>query len=186
MTSHSIIEVIELLLSLAMLLWFFRGPWQSLLVDMTRQRLFEARDNIFLYAADGKINFNSETYIRLREFFNESIRACHNFRLIVLISSRLSEPKKTLNAKKTASIFDVISDIKDIECRNSIKNILIESGFYMILLLVLRSPLVLLLLIIATPFMLIGLLLKGSTNQFVDRMAPLIERNIKLDDLQHQ
>jgi hypothetical protein len=91
-----------------------------------------------------------------------------------------------LNAKKTASIFDVISDIKDIECRNSIKNILIESGFYMILLLVLRSPLVLLLLIIATPFMLIGLLLKGSTNQFVDRMAPLIERNIKLDDLQHQ
>ncbi len=183
MTSYSMIEVIELLLAVAMLLWFFRGPWQSLLVDITRQRLFEARDILFLYAAEGRIDFDSASHNRLREFFNRSIRACHNFNLISLMASSLSESKKQKNTIKNISVFDAISEIKDIELRNSLKDILVESYFYMMLLLVLRSPILLPLLIITIPFILIGTLLKGSLSQLIARMAPVIERNIRLGDV---
>ncbi|GJM05032.1 MAG: hypothetical protein DHS20C09_10230 [marine bacterium B5-7] len=87
MTNESLIIILELLFALTLLMLFFRGPWQSILVDITRQRLFEVRDNIFLYAENGKIDFNSETYKNIRDRINSAIRFCHHAKLSNLIAA---------------------------------------------------------------------------------------------------
>lgn len=45
-------------------------PWQSLMVDITRQHLFQIRDEVFDKAADGAIAFDSPEYVAVRGLLN--------------------------------------------------------------------------------------------------------------------
>ncbi|MCB1985557.1 MAG: hypothetical protein H6936_09115 [Burkholderiales bacterium] len=180
MTNLSIIEILELFLAMGLLMWFFNGPWQSILVDMTRQRLFEARDNLFLHAADGRIEFDSEAYCTIRNHFNKSIRFCHKINLISLLIVNFSENGQHTDLKTNNSVFNIITNIQDIELRKKIEDTLIEATSSVILLIVLRSPLLFPLFVLTLPFALLHILLKGHLKQFIERIGIIIEREMKM------
>lgn len=54
-------------------------------VEATRQRLFQVRDDLFDYAADGNISFSHPAYIQLRRVINAQIRFCDRMSLPVLV-----------------------------------------------------------------------------------------------------
>jgi len=58
--------------------WFlFFWCWRLYRIDVLRQTLFELRDELFDYAASGRINFSDEIYIQNRLFLNAMIRYAH-------------------------------------------------------------------------------------------------------------
>ena len=64
----------------AIFLWrFFLVEYPNLIVDWTRQRLFEIRDAMFDAAIEGTIPFESEGYWRTRGVLNKFIRHLHRF-----------------------------------------------------------------------------------------------------------
>ena len=61
-------------MGLALLTWFFYGPHRRYWIDLTRHRLFVARDMLFLSAAEERISFDSEAYRAIRGTLNGMIR----------------------------------------------------------------------------------------------------------------
>lgn len=58
-------------------------------LDAFRQRMFELRDELFDYAAEGKVGFNDPAYRLLRQSMNGSIRYAHHltfFRVCVTMA----------------------------------------------------------------------------------------------------
>jgi len=51
--------------------------WRLYRIDILRQRLFELRDELFDFAAEGHITFSDEVYIQNRIFLNAMIRYAH-------------------------------------------------------------------------------------------------------------
>lgn len=72
-------------LALACLLGLFYTAWQSLVVDAVRQRMFEIRDNAFLWAYDNKC-LNDEEYKKFREVTNLAIRHFESTSVIKLLT----------------------------------------------------------------------------------------------------
>jgi hypothetical protein len=63
---------------------FALWPWQR--IDLFRQQMFAVRDELFDFAADGKISFDEPAYTELRELMNGFIRYAHNltpFRILM-------------------------------------------------------------------------------------------------------
>lgn len=61
-------------IGVAVLVGFFYGPWQKLVVDVIRQQLFEIRDRVFDMAANGEFAFDSVQYNAFRDTINSMIR----------------------------------------------------------------------------------------------------------------
>jgi hypothetical protein len=71
---------VVLLASLAGIVLVFYGPWQSFWVAWARQRIFEARANMFDIADVGQgISFESPQYQEIRSDLNAMIRFTHKF-----------------------------------------------------------------------------------------------------------
>ncbi|HVB99173.1 MAG TPA: hypothetical protein VNJ12_07580 [Candidatus Dormibacteraeota bacterium] len=64
--------------SFLLLAWVLLCLWPAQRVDMFRQQLFALRDEAFDLAADGKIAFDHEAYVLLRQLINGFIRYAHN------------------------------------------------------------------------------------------------------------
>lgn len=62
--------------------WFFHEIQMDFCVDLTRQRLFKIRDELFDYAADGNVSFDSKAYGLCRKTINGMIRFCHDLHWI--------------------------------------------------------------------------------------------------------
>lgn len=95
MNAINIISLWQILASIAALLWLSR-LWRNLVVDATRQSLFEIRDTVFDLAADGSIGFEQQTYRELRQRINGSIRFCDHYSLTAFM---LAAMKAGLNPK---------------------------------------------------------------------------------------
>lgn len=57
--------------------WF----WRDYRVDAFRDELFALRDELFMYAADGGVEFSHPAYAGLREIMNSCIRYAHELNL---------------------------------------------------------------------------------------------------------
>jgi len=77
----------------AILVWFIYGPWRRFIVDLARQNLFEIRDAVFIWAAEGKVAFDDPAYIAFRDRINCMIRFCEHYSLVVLFATP-SAPEK--------------------------------------------------------------------------------------------
>src|SRR5258706_2407217 len=77
MSAEVFVNNVELLIAAACLLVFFYGPWQSFVMEVLRQNIFNLRDSLFLVAADGNISPESAEYRMIRERFNMMIRYAH-------------------------------------------------------------------------------------------------------------
>jgi len=70
-------------------LWFFvYYLWRDYRLDSFREDVFSVRDQMFLYAASGKISFEHPAYTILRERMNIILRYGHVFTLTRLILIR--------------------------------------------------------------------------------------------------
>lgn len=181
MTNSAFIEMLEFLLAISVLFWLFKGPWQTLLIDMTRQRIFESRDRIFLYAADGRIDFDSNVYKEIRKYLNDSIRLCHRMGFGSLIASYLSESdNKNENKNNSRPLHGALNDIQDIQLRRLIKDEIYKSNYCIVRMMILRSIIALVL----CAFYILYLKLKGkySKFKFICKLEHVIERDIRMGD----
>jgi hypothetical protein len=55
----------------------FYGPWQTLCIDRARQHMFNARNDLFLFAADGGIRFDDPAYTETRREIEKMIQFTH-------------------------------------------------------------------------------------------------------------
>jgi hypothetical protein len=61
-------------------LWFFVTIfWRDYRLDALREHVFCIRDNLFLFAAQGNVNFDEPAYRILRDRMNTAIRFAHVF-----------------------------------------------------------------------------------------------------------
>lgn len=78
------IIAISTLVSIAGVIWFLCWPYQNYRVDSFRQSMFRLRDEMFDYAAQGKVSFDDPAYQMLRETFNGFIRIAEDMSLFDL------------------------------------------------------------------------------------------------------
>lgn len=182
MTTEALIQLLELLTGIALLVLFFRYPWQNILVDMTRQRLFEIRDDIFLYAADGRIEYDSDIYNELRERLNSTIRYCHKAKFSTVFAALAVQDDKAKSQKQEKSLLEIVSDIEDADLRNDLEEKVIEATVFLATLMVLRSPLLLFLSTALLPFILIYELLSGHIKKCIAMVGNIIEKDISYED----
>jgi hypothetical protein len=88
MATYILIYVLIAALWLLYFVWF-----KEYMGDCTRQKLFEVRDELFDYAADGNISFDDEAYLTARTTINGVIRFAHNASLTQLIMMLLCRDK---------------------------------------------------------------------------------------------
>lgn len=146
---HDKMEAISAVAALIGIVWFFYVPWQRILVDIIRQRLFEIRDDVFNLAASGKIKFDDPAYVTFRSFINTMVRYAEQFswpRLFFL--SRVGpQPESELPTPE-----EILSSIEDEEVRKKmVKRFKNACGLYAMLMW-LRSPF---LLVLSVPFALL-------------------------------
>jgi len=109
-------QIFFIWLTIIFLWWFFHWPHQSFWKDLTRQRLFETRDKIFLQVAntDGA-EFNQPAYRFLRMRFNAVIRnidtlSLTNFLFLSYGLNQSREVKKHINNERK-KIMETMSEL---------------------------------------------------------------------------
>jgi hypothetical protein len=70
--------IIQSVLTLIVLAFVVLELWPEQRIDLFRQQMFALRDELFDFAADGKIAFNDPAYVLLRQLMNGFIRYAHN------------------------------------------------------------------------------------------------------------
>lgn len=90
MSLETYFSTLQVLAALAIAVWWFYGPWQRLIVDTVRQRLFVIRDELFIQAADGKLGFDHAGYRATREWLNSAIQFAHEARWQHVVAARLA------------------------------------------------------------------------------------------------
>lgn len=68
---------LEAILALGVVVGVLYGPWQKLIIEIARQRLFNIRGAVFDYAASGRLPFESEAYRAAMRQLNMLIRFSH-------------------------------------------------------------------------------------------------------------
>ncbi len=151
--------------------WFY-GPWQTLCIDWARQRLFEARDQLFDLAAQGKMSFNSTQYVELRRGFETTIRFAHKVSWPRLLCFWALLP--SVEAK--SSVVDALERISDPEIKKDVLRIIYKVAKAVTILLVSRS---LILLVIAVALYLVWQIHKqvgGTIKICADAVYELVQR----------
>jgi len=89
----TLIDVILFLTLSVGIIYLYFWLFQQYRIDVFRQRIFGIRDEVFDYAASGKIAFDHPAYITLRNLMNGYIRFSHKISLlhvgIVLVLTKL-------------------------------------------------------------------------------------------------
>jgi hypothetical protein len=78
MTTLEFATTVQALLSLMILTVLLFGLWPAQRIDIFRQQMFAIRDELFDFAASGKIVFDDPAYQLLRHLMNGFIRYAHN------------------------------------------------------------------------------------------------------------
>lgn len=171
-TVEGFVDFLQILVSLAVLLWFFTGPWSSFWVDTSRQRCFELRDRLFLFAADGGIGFDDPLYRRTREWLNACIVRAHDVKLwnvMAFIVVCGPGPRPDLRT-------DILK-MPDGPARTELREIIEQSVRVQAGLILARSPLLLAVTVLTPLFILAGLMTDRLRNLY-RRVASFPERLI--------
>ncbi len=130
-------EINALLSILALLLigLFIYGPWQSLMTEMARQRLFEIRDDIYDLALEGRMRFDDPTYRDIRQAFNILIRFQHRLTWPVLLLFFIWDRKKRLPRHPMIDLSGV-DDALAAQLQGKLRDAALVSTTFMVL----RSP----------------------------------------------
>lgn len=155
------------------------GPFQSAIVALLRQRVFEQRDRLFDLAVAGKVDFSSPEYIHMRDEINNILAfsceatvpriLCHAF-----TKRNHSNPKNEI--KQTTSFLESLPQ----DTRNIMGDIFNKVGLDATLFMLARSPMVWVLFVIAIPLIALFILLAGGGKSLKSVLEP-IENKMRED-----
>lgn len=166
MTANVFVNNIEFLLAIVALLALFYGPWQSFVMEVLRQNMFNMRDALFLTAADGKISFESSEYKIVRERFNMMIRYAHTANWAHILAFIICKPKNI----KQFNINEIASRIKDQEIARMVVDCYQRAMLYTALAIVARSLFLLSTNTICAPIVIVSFMLNSKKiNESVGR-----------------
>ena len=134
----------QIMFCLLFLIWFFSKLWVSLWVDVTRQSCFEIRDNLFMLAVDGYLQFDDPMYRRTRNWLNACVRHAHELNIWVVIGAGWSQAVK---AGTHRSLIDDVRSLEDGYLKSQLIDIHIQAARALVMLPLMRSPLILFLII---------------------------------------
>lgn len=121
----------------------YYGPWQWIMTDYARQRLFEKRDAIFDMAAAGKLDFDSNEYLTIRSSIESSIRFAHGLTFPKMIYLQICQAYHFVGVRLGEGESDFKSSIKlieDAETRDQVSKILNEVNDILYQTIVFKSP----------------------------------------------
>ena len=125
MTEPAIVSPLSAVITLAIGYFFFYVVWQRHVVDVTRQQLFELRDQLFDIAADGRLSFESDSYKILRRVFNTGIRFAHQADWVHILTFYLvARRRKGAIFKSAMQIPHLVDQIKDEKARAEVQHII--------------------------------------------------------------
>lgn len=78
MTAFQLVTIVGSSLTLILLVVIVFELWPAQRTDIFRQEMFELRDELFDFAAQGQIGFDDPAYTLLRQLMNGFIRYAHN------------------------------------------------------------------------------------------------------------
>lgn len=152
MTQDPLFSALEQAVACVALVWFFYRPWQTLMVMLYRQSLFEARDTLFLNAADGKIAFSDPAYQALRYRLNDMVRYADEFRLRTLLAARLAYGPAIVDQKRQPDrLRTLIGEIQNKHYANHLQGVYTRVQYLTVMLVVARSPLMLVTFAVLSP-----------------------------------
>jgi len=119
------------LAGLCLFVWYF---WRDYRLDAFREHVFDIRDRLFLYAAEGHVSFDEPAYRMLRARMNVFIRYAHVFTLprLIFASATLVEADRSYSAKFSELLRSVPSEAvrKDLEKFNRVVVIAIMKNMF--------------------------------------------------------
>ncbi|MBL4701187.1 MAG: hypothetical protein JKX85_08005 [Phycisphaeraceae bacterium] len=77
MNQSELMNVVVILISIGGIAWIAYGPLQDLVEDWVRQRIFDARADLFDIADEGRLAFDDFAYLEMRAGMNRMIRFAH-------------------------------------------------------------------------------------------------------------
>ena len=171
MTPEAFFHIVEILLVVALLMWFFARPWQNFCTDISRHRYFELRDRLFLLAANGRIDFDDPVYQALRKWMNHRIRLAHanvfGDLLAVVLAHKGDVPK-------TQTIGDEIEKVEEESVRAEMKSIYIQAIQVQLNHMAVRSPVLLILMVLA-PFIMLIEQISGGVRACAQWLSELVQ-----------
>ena len=178
-TIEAMVNSLFVLLSVGSVIWFLYGPWQKLVVDSVRLKLFSIRDRLFLLAADGRIKYDSAEYKSARSSYNSLIRFAHDLRWTQLLATILSG----YNPEPTASdIPRVWEKIENVEIREMLKRDWNYAIKQVVVLIWLRSPLLMAITMIILPVIILEYIISQRViNSILGSVTSAVQR-----DFQHE
>lgn len=116
------------LLGLILLFLLFYWAWQQYVIDVTRQRLFELRDQLFDMATQGTLQRDSETYRTLRKMFNATIRFTHEMDWVHFLTYLLTMKwlKNGEVMRGALRVEHLVNNIADTHAKRQIEEILVQ------------------------------------------------------------
>ena len=142
MTTEMAFKALEGSMTLLALGAFAYGPWQWVMVDWARQRMFDRRDQMFDIALQGRIDFASQEYLDLRDSFNSMIRFAHSLTWCRILLLGLTRHKLDLASVVPAQA--IISRLNDPRTQQDLRTLNAEVQRIALSLIALRSPFLLL------------------------------------------
>jgi hypothetical protein len=99
----TIIDILFFLLTALGISYLYFWAFRQYRIDRFRQNVFAVRDDLFMYAAEGNIDFNHPAYTTLRNVLNGYIRFSHRISFLHLVlhtNRRLGTQDQTLQFEK--------------------------------------------------------------------------------------
>jgi hypothetical protein len=178
--------VLDAVTGLIALLFFgivFYGPWQRVCTDFSRQILFEARDEIFDLALQGKIQFDSDEYRTIRHSIEQTIRYAHELTWPRLAYELMA--RKLLARRGPSQLYRAIERIEDENLRSEIKDRVRRALSVSVASMLLKSlPGIVLILPLLTIFTM-GYLFRRTlyANDWAHRVRELVQCDAELNEI---
>ena len=183
MISLSTLHAVNVVIGILAICCLLYGPYQTLITDLVRQRLFEIRDRIFDIAAKGELAFDAEAYTLSREWLNRILRYAHALTWPRILFMNWVVRDK-IPAPYVPAFVIAIQNIKDESVKKEITH-QIQRSFYVIAALIwLRSPL----LMIATiflPLLAIAIFINDSIRRALRKLWEMFKEEVLRETVVH-
>lgn len=162
------------LASIVVLFVLFTTAWQKFVVDVVRQRAFEARDAALIWAHDhGRVN--SAEYRDFREFMNMSIRYFEEMSLMKIIGMLMVRRPPGLHMKH----LEGSSFLSDSHLKKEFE----KATTAMTAGLILRSPVGIAVLTVMTPLLVLAFILNSGASRRTEKFASRIRSEVQTEIL---
>lgn len=150
MVDQSAIYLLEKIVAVAVILWFFAGPWQSFWVDFSKRKCFDLQTQMIEAATSGRVKYSDPVYKMLWQRLEYHIQSKYTFSLSDLVAALIVFGRKP---RESTPLDKAISEVKDSRMQMELMHIYKRSTEVQILQAVTRSPALPLLIALALPLL---------------------------------